>query len=228
LHVGKGDLWYFPAGIPHSIQGAGSHGCEFLLAFPDGDFSEESTFLLTDLFAHTPNDVLAKNFGQSEPAFAHTPAQERFIFRAAQPGSLNADHVPDPSGVVSLGFAFKLMEVPPQVTGRGWVRIADSSNFTVSTEIAAALVELEPGALREIHWHPNADEWQYYISGSGRLGVFMAEGRARTFDVRSGDVATVPMSASHFIENTGPEPMQSWNCFGPRDTPTSHCTSGLR
>jgi oxalate decarboxylase len=41
--VAAGDLWYFPAGIPHSIQGLGPVGCEFLLAFPDGSFSESST-----------------------------------------------------------------------------------------------------------------------------------------------------------------------------------------
>ncbi|MEJ5174728.1 cupin domain-containing protein, partial [Erwinia sp. MYb416] len=30
--VGVGDLWYFPSGMPHSIQGLGPDGCEFLLA----------------------------------------------------------------------------------------------------------------------------------------------------------------------------------------------------
>jgi oxalate decarboxylase len=51
--VGTGDIWYFPPGIPHSIQGL-EEGCEFLLVFDDGNFSEDSTFLITDWFAHTP------------------------------------------------------------------------------------------------------------------------------------------------------------------------------
>lgn len=46
--VEKGDLWYFPAGHPHSLQGIGPGGCEFLLIFDDGNFSEDSTFLLSD------------------------------------------------------------------------------------------------------------------------------------------------------------------------------------
>lgn len=33
--VGKGDLWYFPAGHPHSLQGIGPGGCEFLLISED-------------------------------------------------------------------------------------------------------------------------------------------------------------------------------------------------
>jgi hypothetical protein len=43
-----GDLWYFPAGHPHSLQGLSPNGTEFLLIFDNGHFSEESTFLLTD------------------------------------------------------------------------------------------------------------------------------------------------------------------------------------
>ena len=70
--IGEGDLWFFPAGIPHSIQGL-QDGCEFLLVFDDGAFSDFGTFLLTDWFAHTPRSVLAKNFGVPESAFAHIP-----------------------------------------------------------------------------------------------------------------------------------------------------------
>lgn len=44
----KGDLWYFPSGVPHSLQGLGENGTEFLLIFDSGSFSEESTFVLTD------------------------------------------------------------------------------------------------------------------------------------------------------------------------------------
>ncbi|KAG8684273.1 hypothetical protein FRC11_012379 [Ceratobasidium sp. 423] len=62
--VYPGDLWYFPRGIPHSIQGLNdtSQGCEFLLVLDDGTFSEDSTFLLTDWVSHVPKEVLAKNF----------------------------------------------------------------------------------------------------------------------------------------------------------------------
>jgi oxalate decarboxylase family bicupin protein len=32
------DLWFFPTGTPHSIQGLAPDGCEFLLVFGDGKF----------------------------------------------------------------------------------------------------------------------------------------------------------------------------------------------
>jgi len=42
------------------------------------------------------------------------------------------------------------------------------------------LMEIEPGAIRELHWHPNADEWQYVMSGQGKLNIFGSRGRVRT------------------------------------------------
>src|SRR3982074_2164711 len=79
--VGVGDLWYFPSGIPHSIQGLNPDGCEFLLVFDDGEFDEDNTFLVSDWFKHTPNDVLAKNFGVPTSAFGHLRnPDELYIF----------------------------------------------------------------------------------------------------------------------------------------------------
>jgi oxalate decarboxylase len=99
-----------------------------------------------------------------------------------------------------------LAQTPLRFDG-GTVRITDSTNFAAATTISAALVELEPGSLRELHWHPTDDEWQYYISGFGRMGVFAGSGLARTFDFHAGDVGYVPFAYGHYIENLGTEPL---------------------
>jgi oxalate decarboxylase len=200
--VGAGDLWYFPAGIPHSIQGL-EEGCEFLLVFDDGSFSEFDTFTITDWFARTPKDVLAANFGVPESALAHIPTKQRYIFQAKVPGSLESQKVSDPYGTVPKSFTHRLLAQDPIVTPGGTVRIVDSTNFPISTTIAAALVEVKPGGMREMHWHPNNDEWQYYLSGTGRMTVFAASGTARTFNYRAGDVGYVPFAMGHYIQNTG-------------------------
>ena len=201
--VGVGDLWYFPAGIPHSIQGLNPDGCEFLLVFDDGNFDEDSTFLITDWFKHVPSDVLAKNFGAPASAFGHTPdPSERYIFPAPVPGPLASDRIAGATPVTQ-SFSHKMMAQEPISTKSGTVRITNSSVFPVSTTIAAALVEVEPGGMRELHWHPNTDEWQYYIQGQARMGVFAASGQARTFDYLAGDVGFVPFAMGHYIENTG-------------------------
>lgn len=199
--VGPGDLWFFPAGIPHSIQGL-EDGREFLLVFDDGTFSEFDTFTITDWFAHTPKDVLAANFGVSESAFARIPDKQRYIFQTKVPGPLESQKVPDPYGTVPKSFAYRLLKQKPIVTPGGTVRIVDSSNFPIS-KTPPPLVEIKPGGMREMHWHPNNDEWQYYLTGTGRMTVFAANGTARTFNYRAGDVGYVPFAMGHYIQNTG-------------------------
>jgi oxalate decarboxylase len=73
----------------------------------------------------------------------------------------------------------------------------------VSQHIAVALVTVKPGRLRELHWHPNASEWQFWIAGRGRMTVFFPVDNARTMDFNSNDVEYVPSNALHYIENTG-------------------------
>ena len=88
-----------------------------------------------------------------------------------------------------------------------------STNFPISTTTAAALVEVEPCGLRELHWHPNNDEWQYYLAGQGRMTVFASGGKARTFDYQAGDVGYVPFAMGHYIENTGDTPLRFLEMF---------------
>jgi oxalate decarboxylase len=211
--VGVGDLWYFPGGVPHSIQGLGPDGCEFLLVFDDGEFDEDNTFLLSDWFKHTPNEVLAKNFGVSGSAFERAPdPSELYIFSSTVPGSLNSDKIAGATPV-SESFSHKMLAQEPITTKSGTVRITDTGLFPASKTISAALVEVQPGAMREMHWHPNTDEWQYYIDGQARMGVFAASGQARTFDFQAGDVGYVPFAMGHYVENTGSTPLRFLEIF---------------
>src|SRR5258706_2375712 len=203
--VKKNDLWYFPSGIPHSIQGLEPDGAEFMLVFDDGEFSESETVLLSDAMSHLPREVLSKNFGVSQQALKDLPKQELFIFQAPVPGSLEADHktAAGAAGASSSDFAFRTMEMPPtNRTSGGEVRIVDSSKFKASTTVAMAMVTVHPGGMRELHWHPNANEGQYYIAGKGRMTVESTGNKARTMDFQAGDVGYVEKSLLHYIENT--------------------------
>jgi oxalate decarboxylase len=203
--VANGDLWLFPPGIPHSIQGLGPDGCRFLLVFDDGNFDEFQTFLISDWLHHTPKEVLAKNFAVPESTFDKIPKRELFIFQTGMPGDLKQEQTQasEGTGTVPKGFDFRASQMKPtKVTKGGNVKIIDSEIFPV-TPVSAAIVTLNPGGLRELHWHPNQDEWQYYITGKGRMTVFEAAGRARTFDFQEGDVGYVLQSNPHYIENTG-------------------------
>jgi oxalate decarboxylase len=207
--LGVGDLWYFPSGFPHSIQGL-EEGCEFLIVFDSGDFSENETFLITDWLNHTPREVLAKSFGVPGSAFANLPkdvGRTRYVFDGEVPPARDDDAPPYPAVEPPLSYTWRMMGQEPIKVPGGELRITDSRNFTVSKTIAAARLDIEPGAMRELHWHPNADEWQYYLSGQGRMTVFASGGKARTFDYQAGDVGYVPFAMGHYIENTGDEPL---------------------
>jgi oxalate decarboxylase len=157
--------------------------------------------------------VLSKNFGIPGSSFDHLPdPSERYIFSSTVPGSLASDKLAG-ANPVSQSFSHRMMAQKPIKTKSGTVRITDSSVFPASKAISAALVEVEPGGMREMHWHPNADEWQYYIEGQARMGVFGASGQARTFDYQAGDVGYVPFAMGHYIENTGTTPLRFLEMF---------------
>ena len=203
--VKEGDLWLFPGGFPHSIQALGPIGCEFLLVFNQGSFDEDDTFLLTDWMVHVPKEVLAKNFSVPESTFDNLPKGDLYMFPSELPGPLAEDqaYCAQVTGKVPNRFDFFASEMQPTKTQPGGnVKIIDRKNFP-ATDIAAAVVTLKPGGLRELHWHPNADEWQYYVAGQGRMGVFEASKKARTMDFKAGDVGYIKQTMPHYIENTG-------------------------
>ncbi|KAF7317258.1 Oxalate decarboxylase [Mycena chlorophos] len=202
-NVGPGDLWYFPPGIPHSLQATNdsADGSEFLLIFDNGDFSEDATFLLTDWLSHVPMEVIEKNFKATAADFSEIPAQQLYIFPAAAPA--NTDPVSDPQGQVPDSFTYALSQVNNTPSAAGTVKIADSTTFTVATTIAAAEVTVPPGSIRELHWHPTMDEWSFFIEGEARVTIFAAQGNARTFNFQPGDIGFVPTAMGHYVENTG-------------------------
>ena len=204
--VGEGDLWFFPAGYPHSIQGLGPDGCQFLLVFNEGLFSEDNTFLISEFVAHVPPEVLQKNSRLTPSDIAKLPKEQLYIFPSTLPGSLAADRDAIGGSRVQAPqqYTFKMGSMKPTVISAGGeARIVDSRNFPVSTSVAAGLVRLKPGGMRELHWHPNASEWQFWLAGAGRMTIVMPEGRARTMDFNANDVGYVPAVAGHYIENTG-------------------------
>lgn len=231
--VEEGDLWYFPSGHPHSLQGLAPNGTEFLLIFDSGLFSEDSTFLLTDWLAHTPTAVLSENFRLPPEVFKTLPQKEKYMFQGTLPGPIK-DEKPENFKQSKLQFTHKMLAQEPQNSTGGQVRITDSRNFPISKTIAAGHLDIHPGAMREMHWHPNADEWSFFIKGRARVTIFAAEGTARTFDYMAGDVGVVPrvrdlsynfkgrlidtnpspQNMGHFIENlSDDEPLEVLEIF---------------
>lgn len=201
-----GDIWYFPRGFPHMLECLGNESCHFILIFDNGYFSEFGTFSITDWLGHTPTALLAKNFGLPESEFDEFPKEEVYFARGKVP--------PTEPAMPLQGWKlprqthkYRLLSQPPHREfngGREWR--ADSSQFGISKTMTGVVLDLEPGAMRELHWHPNADEWQYVVEGSISVTMFGSHGRYRIETMEKGDAGYIPRGYGHSIENVGAKP----------------------
>ena len=199
-----GDVWYFPKGYGHSIQATGSEECHFILIFDNGNFSEDHTFSITDFIAHVPKEIVAQNFNLTLDEVDEMPKKEAYFAFGSIPDSSSAISTLRRSPELITKHRYPLHAQQPRIVpGGGKQRVVSQKEFPVSTTMTGSVLELQPGALREMHWHPNADEWQYYLSGQAEMTVFLAEGSAVTENFNAGDVGYVPMGAGHYIKNTG-------------------------
>jgi len=204
---GPGDVWYFPRGHGHSLQGKGPGTCHFILIFDNGYFSEFGTFSITDWLGHTPKALLAKNLGVPESSLANIPREEVYFVRGPVPPEAIQPPHQGPLHAPALTHKYELLRQEPHSVhkgGREWRIGAD--RFPISTTITGVVLDLDPGGLRELHWHPNADEWQYVISGQISATLFGSHGRYRIETLEAGDVGYIPQGYGHSLENIGDEP----------------------
>ena len=203
---GPGDTWYFPRGHGHSLKNIGTDEAHFILGFDDGHFSEFGTFSITDWVARTPPEVIARNLNLPPDVIAKLPTKELYILPGAPAPALPEPYRSDAIETPQSPHKFRLEAMKPRVFAGGWEKIVSSEEFPIQKRLTAVLQYLEPGSLRELHWHPNADEWQYYISGGSRVTIFGAHGRAKTEEFKQGQVGFIPQGFGHYVEQVGNEP----------------------
>lgn len=203
---GPGDIWYFPRGHGHMLQCLGNEPCQFILVFDNGYFSEFGTFSISDWLGHVPPALLAKNLGVPEATFRAFPKEEVYFAKGQVPPETPAA----PRGGVKpppLAHKHALLSQKPHETfrgGREW-RV-EAKDFPISSTMTGVILELAPGALRELHWHPNADEWQYLLDGTVRVTLFGSRSRYREATLEAGDVGYIPQGYGHSLENVGTTP----------------------
>lgn len=119
-----------------------------------------TTFNLDDWVSHTPVSILAKNFGVNESVFETVPTPDPYIIN----GTVSTSNITSPNGKIqgNSSYVYHLSQEPasPVPGGGGTLQTVDSRNFPIATTLAAAIVKLEPGGLRELHWHPNVKSFQ--------------------------------------------------------------------
>jgi oxalate decarboxylase len=203
---GPGDVWYFPKGHGHALQALGPEEAHFILGFDDGHFSEFGTFSITDWVGHTSPNVLSRNLGLPESVFANFPKSEAYILPGRVPPAVQQPLRQVNSQANQSPHKYRLGVAPAMEFPGGELRIVSQKEFPIQKTMTAAIMLLKPGALREMHWHPNADEWQLYLSGQARVTIFGAHGRTKTAAFAPGQVAFIKQGFGHFVEQVGDEP----------------------
>lgn len=201
--VPAGDVFSFPRGYGHVIQNSGTVPATFILVFDNGHFSEFATFSSTDWLAHTPRNVLAETLGTPESSLAGLPAGEVYIVPGPVPPPLAETRPATAQLLAANSCAYRFSQQAPERYAGGTIAIASQLQFPLSSTITGAVMTIDPGAIREPHWHPNASEWFYVLAGTLQVTVFASQGHARTDQFAPGDVCYVPRGLGHYLENTG-------------------------
>jgi len=202
---GPGDIWYFPRGHGHQLQALGNEDAHFILIFDNGHFSEFGTFSISDWMSSAPIQTVARSLHISEELVKKLPQGEVYFAKGAIPPEPAALPLSGPNPT-PLTHKFSMTSMEPTNVfdgGREWT--IDSTRFPISRTMTGVVFELDSGGLRTLHWHPNASEWQYVLSGSYKVTMFGAKGRYREEILQPGDVAYIPQGYGHSIENIAGE-----------------------
>src|SRR5262249_39685889 len=122
---------------------------------------------------------------------------------AGDPSFMN--NVPDPllAGKELPTFKFALEKAKGRVIGKSTAKEATVEQLPISKGIAGVSMRLEPGGMRELHWHATAAEWAFVNEGRVRTTVIQPNGQSETNDFEPGDVWYFPRGHGHMLECRG-------------------------
>src|SRR3981189_1418136 len=125
---------------------------------------------------------------------------------AGDPSFMN--NVPDPALAAKElpTFKFALEKSEGKVIGNSYGKEATVAQLPISKGIAGVSMRIEPGAMRELHWHATAAEWAFVIEGRVRTTVIDPQGNAETNDFGPGTVWEFPRGHGHMLECLGNKP----------------------
>jgi oxalate decarboxylase len=218
LDVGPGDMVFLPQGCGHSILNTGDEGIQALLVF---QVDTPRSIGLGNFFSGMDTGVTTQTLGVPTSTLASAPKPPRGNpFPARQAGGQGAGPSLPRTG---QQLSFPLLGTPPQTQVPGGTVTHCNANDLPAMQGANAamvLVRLQPGALREPHWHPEAWEINLCVGGSGQIGIVLPDSTQATYAVGPGDVVFVPQGYGHYILNTGGGDMTFVSSFN-ADVPTT-------
>ncbi len=204
VNYAPGDLWYFPGGHSHAIQTLGEQPFHAILTFDDGLYSEHGTFGMSDWMSRLDASLLAQNFGIPADFFGALPKAETYIMQsrvipldgAEARCARELDHARTHRHAL-------MARTPWREFPGGTIHRASTQEFPLSATVTGLVIRLHPGAMHELHWHSNANEWFYVTKGRIRATMFGVDKRMATAELQAGDCAYIPRGCGHSEQNIG-------------------------
>lgn len=196
--IEPGTICFVPKGFIHHIENAGKVPLRMLLCFnheqpEDQDFSAG--------VAAMPKHIMGETCGLSPSFFDN--------FKMSKAGSFVFQmpiHPTLPVSYTTNRFKMDLESISPQLSAEGgYVKMSNNFLMPVLEGLAVYSLDLTPKGGREPHWHPNASELNYLISGKARISLVSPGGSVDMFDMQAGDISFLPQGYLHYIENIGEE-----------------------
>ena len=192
--VDTGELVFVPKGYLHHIENIHHGETKFVIAFnhesPEDIGISGSTGSMTD-------NVLGVTFGVESDYFGKfkKSSQDLLITSKSNPYNTTTTYQKIPNY-----HKFNLKAFPPTVqSGGGTVSLGNANNFGILSGLACYLLTLKPKGIREPHWHPNAAELDYVISGRARMTIFSPGDNVDTFEVGQASLLRLKMSSCYVI-----------------------------
>ena len=210
--LNEGDIYCIPVGFAHSLACLGTEPCRVVAVYDDGRTVESNAFNATDWLKAEPANILTAILGVPGERIQKAAGSIPLITKGKP--LLDAPTVPHGMATRSPhSFRYPLTQMTPVASSGGTFVQASKLDFPMSQTMIAALTVLYPGGIREPHWHPNADEWDYVLSGRARITMFMGAGTSAVVEVGPGDLGYLPRNASHAVETVGSEPFRLLSIF---------------
>jgi oxalate decarboxylase len=90
----------------------------------------------------------------------------------------------------------------------GSIRRVTADNFPLLRGLSIKRVVINPGAMRTPHWHANANELTYCVSGTALVSVLGTYSQFASFVVGAGEMFHIDSGSLHHIENIGEDPAE--------------------
>jgi oxalate decarboxylase len=198
LEVGVGDIWFFPQSWGHSIQGVDEEvGCKMVLFFNTPMLPTYNDLSISEILSAFPTEAVSDNTNTPE-GVVKTFHQGAIVVNKGYmpPGPFPKSTSPLPeSPTINI-----LNGTCASFGSGGYMYEIKNDIFPATNAMSGALVHLDAGTLRDIHWHPNADEMHYVLKGSLKVSVYGIGGAKDTFYLNKGDVGFVPKGFAHYFE----------------------------